>query len=65
MIKQTRRGLWFILSTVVLCTLLGGVYGRRVEATAAGTDDFDVQTSLKSFTSVYDVVEKNYAEHRN
>lgn len=62
MIKQTRRGLWFILSTVVLCTLLGGVYGRRVEATAAGTDDSDVQTSLKSFTSVYDVVEKNYAD---
>ena len=55
--KQTRRGLWFILSTVLLCTLLGGVYGRRVEATTAGTDDSDVQTSLKSFTSVYDVLE--------
>ena len=60
--KQTRRGLGFILATVLLCTLLGGVYGRRVEATTAGTDDSDVQTSLKSFTSVYDVVEKNYAD---
>jgi len=60
--KQTRRGLGFILSTVLLCTLLGGVYGRRVEATAPGGDDSDVQSSLKSFTSVYDVVEKNYAD---
>jgi len=60
--QSTRRGLWFILSTVLLCTLLGGVYGRRVEATTTGEDDSDVQTSLKSFTSVYDVVEKNYAD---
>ena len=60
--KSTRRGLWFILSTVLLCTLLGGAYGRRVEATTSGGDDSDIQTGLKAFTVVYDVVEKNYAD---
>jgi carboxyl-terminal processing protease len=42
--------------------LLGGVYGRRVEATTSGGDDADIQTGLKAFTVVYDVVEKNYAD---
>ena len=30
--RQTRRGLWFILSTVLLCTLLGGIdlFGKLV-----------------------------------
>jgi carboxyl-terminal processing protease len=60
--KQARRLLWFILSTVLLCALLGGAYGRRVEATTSGGDDSDVQSSLKAFTQVYDLVEGNYAD---
>jgi carboxyl-terminal processing protease len=60
--KQARRLVWFVLSTVVLCALLGGAYGRRVEATTAGGDDSDVQASLKMFTKIYDVVEANYAD---
>ena len=60
--KQARRLAWFVLATVLLCALLGGAYGRRVEATTAGGDDSDVQSSLKAFTNVYDVVEANYAD---
>ena len=59
--KPTRRLLWFVLSTVVLCALLGGVYGRRVEATTDG-DEPDVHTSYDAFSKVFDVVEKNYAD---
>src|SRR5271157_4684027 len=59
--KQARRVVWFILSTVVLCALLGGAYGRQVEATT-GTDDSDVKASLSAFTRVYDIVEANYAD---
>ena len=59
--KQAPRWLWFILSTVLLCTLLGGLYGRQVEATKAG-DDSDVESSLTKFTRVYNVVEQNYAD---
>jgi carboxyl-terminal processing protease len=59
--KQTPRVLWFILSTVLLCTLLGGLYGREVDATAGG-DDSQVKNSLTEFTRVYNVVEQNYAD---
>ena len=59
--KQARRVVWFIFSTVLLCAVLGGVYGRQVEATA-GIDDSDVKSSLTAFTHVYDVIEQNYAD---
>jgi carboxyl-terminal processing protease len=59
--KQAPRWLWFILSTVLLCALLGGLYGRQVEATTVG-DDSDVKNSLTEFTRVYNVVEQNYAD---
>lgn len=59
--KQTRRVVWFIFSTVLLCALLGGAYGQRVEATT-NTDDADVQGGLSSFTKVFNVVEQNYAD---
>jgi len=59
--KQAPRLLWFILSTVLLCTLLGGLYGRQVEANATG-DDSEVKNSLNEFTRVYNVVEQNYAD---
>jgi carboxyl-terminal processing protease len=62
--KQARRVVWFILSTVLLCTLLGGVYGRQVEATA-GSEDSDVKASLGAFTRVYDLIEANYADPLN
>ena len=60
--KETRRLFWFILSTVLLCALLGGVYGQRVEATTNAGDDSEVQSSLGAFTKIYDIVEQNYAE---
>ena len=59
--KQARRAAWFMLWTVLLGALLGGVYGRQVEATG-GSDDSDVKASLSSFTRVYQVVEANYAD---
>jgi carboxyl-terminal processing protease len=60
--KQVRRPGWFIIFTVLLCALLGRLYGQRVEATTNPGDDSDVQSSLGTFTKIYDVVERNYAE---
>lgn len=60
--RPTRRLQWFVLSTVLLCGLLGGVYGRRVEATTNPGDDTDIQTSLNTFTKIYNLIEQNYAE---
>ena len=59
--KQAPRWLWFILSTVLLCTLLGGLHGRQVEATT-GVDDSDVKNSFNELTRVYNVIEQNYAD---
>jgi carboxyl-terminal processing protease len=60
--KPMRRLLWFALLTVVLCALLGGLYGRQAKATSEGNDESDLQASLKAFTRVYNVVEQNYAD---
>ncbi len=60
--RQARRLVWFLSSTVLICALLGGAYGRRVEATTAGGDDSDVNTSFEAFSKVYYLVEQNYAD---
>ena len=46
---------------MLACALAGGLVGGRVEATADPADDADVQTSLKQFTQIYELVEQNYA----
>ncbi len=60
--KQARRVVWFLLLTVLVCALLGGIYGRRVEATTSGGDDSDVRTSFEEFSKIYYVVEQNYSD---
>lgn len=60
--KQTRPLRWLAVSTVLMCALLGGVYGQRVEATTNAGDDSEVQSSLSIFTKIYGVVEQNYAD---
>src|SRR5579875_3969167 len=60
--NQTRRLLWFAVSTIVLGAILGGIYGSRVEATGDDPDNSSVQASLKKFVRVYGVVQANYAD---
>jgi carboxyl-terminal processing protease len=59
--KQTKRWIWFLVSTVVMCAVLGGVYGQRVEATA-GDDESDFKTSVDQFTKVLNIVQQDYAD---
>ncbi|HEY3743938.1 MAG TPA: S41 family peptidase [Bryobacteraceae bacterium] len=43
--------------------MLGGLLGPATEVSAAsGPSDDDIQTSLRSFTKVYEAVEQNYAD---
>ena len=63
MARQVRPLLLAVL-VVLLCSLIGGVFGpglTRVSA-AAATPEEDVKTSIKQFTKVYEVVENNYAD---
>jgi carboxyl-terminal processing protease len=59
--KQTKRWVWFLVSTVVLCAVLGGIYGQRVEATA-GDDESDFKTGLDQFTKVLNIAQQDYAD---
>ncbi|HEV2348396.1 MAG TPA: S41 family peptidase [Terriglobia bacterium] len=59
---KTRRLVFYVGSTIMLCTVLGGLYGQQVEATTSDTDDSDVQKSIGTFAKLLDVVEQNYAD---
>src|SRR5450631_3334072 len=54
------RGVVVLVVVLAVSALLGGLYGPSVRATAAGQND--TQDSVKSFTHVLSVVERNYAE---
>jgi carboxyl-terminal processing protease len=59
--EPSTRGLLLFIIVLVASALLGGfVYGPQARATAANTDD--LQDSVKSFTRVLAVVERNYAD---
>jgi carboxyl-terminal processing protease len=57
-----RRSFLFVPLVVLLCALAGGIYGQRVQAAAASSNDDDVKASLKSFTKAYNLVEENFAD---
>jgi carboxyl-terminal processing protease len=62
MAKQ-RRSFLVVPIIVLLCSILGGLYGPGLgEASAATSSEDDIKTSLKSFDKVYDVIEENFAE---
>src|SRR5260370_23325424 len=56
-----RRSLLYLPFFIAFCSLLGGLYGPRVEVASAANED-DIRTSLKVFTKVYNVVEENFAD---
>jgi carboxyl-terminal processing protease len=58
--KTERRGLFLVVTVLILSALLGGVYGPSVRATQSAYDE--LQGSVESFARVLDVVQANYAE---
>ena len=61
MASRTRRFLFSILLFFVVCGFLGTVVSQRLGAQSS-TDESALRDDLRSFTSVYDLVEQNYAE---
>ncbi len=63
---QKRRSYILLPLIVALFSILGGLYGPRVEvASAASSGNTDVDTAIKTFSNVYDLVERNFAEPLN
>ncbi len=58
--QSSRRGIVLLAAVLAISALLGGWFGPTVRATAAGTTD--LQESVKSFTRVLSIVERNYAD---
>jgi carboxyl-terminal processing protease len=57
---SSRRGVVVLVVVLAVSAVLGGLYGPSVRATAAGQND--MQDSVKTFTHVLSVVERNYAQ---
>ncbi len=57
--KGERRGALLVIGVLVVSAILGGIYGPSVRATS--TDVNNLQDSVKSFTNVLSIVQKDYA----
>jgi carboxyl-terminal processing protease len=57
--KGERRGALLVIGVLVVSAVLGGIYGPSVRATSS--DVTTLQDSVKSFTRVLSIVQKNYA----
>ena len=65
MARSSRRTLLSAVIVLVICGLLGMVYGQKINPAVAPGADSDVRDSLRQFTDVYSVIEQNYAEPVN
>ena len=60
-----RRALFVVPIFIIGCALGGGLLGSGAQQDSPespGTSDQDINTSLNSFSHVYDLVEDNYAD---
>ena len=64
MAPRSRRALFSATVFLATCGILGSVISQKVAAQSA-SDESSLRDSLKAFTSVYSVVEQNYAEKMN
>jgi len=58
------RSSLFAAFIIVLCSVLGGVFGPGVTGVSAASSgpEEDLKTNIKSFTKVYELVEDNFAD---
>jgi len=61
MTPRARRALFTVVLFFTVCAIAGSVLQRKVGAQSSA-DESQLRDSLKSFTDVYALVEKNYAE---
>src|SRR4051794_35276263 len=64
MARSSSRNALLVVFVILMCGVLGVVFGQRMQATGANSET-DLRESLRTFSQVYDVVEQNYAEPVN
>ena len=61
MTPRARRALFTVVLFFAVCAVVGSFLQRRVGAQSS-SDESQLRDSYRSFTSVYSLVEENYAE---
>src|SRR5271156_4532207 len=58
------RSFLFAAFVIVLCSVLGGMFGPGVTGVSAASNgpEEDLKTNIKQFTKVYELVENNFAD---
>jgi carboxyl-terminal processing protease len=56
------RSFLLIPAIIVACSILGGVYGPGLPGVAAASGEEEIKRSIKTFSTLYDVVERNFAD---
>src|SRR6266404_6667489 len=59
--SSSRRSLFLVLIVILACGFAGVVFAQRPGNSSANSDA-EIRDSLKQFSTVYDIVEQNYAE---
>src|ERR1017187_8960042 len=63
---QKRRSLFVLPLILFICSVLGGIYGPRIQGAAAATAETDeLSGDVQSFTKAYALVEQNFADPVN
>jgi carboxyl-terminal processing protease len=60
MAANSKRSFFLVLSVLLACGVLGGLFGQSPTLNTSG--ESQISTSLRTFTQAYDIVEQNYAE---
>ena len=61
MARSSRRSAVLVLVIVIACGCAGMLFGQHLTSAAIPSDG-DIRDNLREFTSVYEVVQQNYAE---
>ncbi|MBM3752929.1 MAG: S41 family peptidase [Acidobacteria bacterium] len=60
---ETRRRLnWIVPAVIIVSSVLGGVAGPLVSDANAATSEDEISSAIRTFSKVYDAVEKNFAD---
>jgi carboxyl-terminal processing protease len=62
---QKRRSFFLLPLVVFLCSVLGGIYGPRIQVAAAATENDELSSDVQNFTKAYALVEQNFADPVN
>jgi carboxyl-terminal processing protease len=61
MAGSSRRSVLLVVIVIFTCGAFGALFGQRIGNGASGSDT-EIRDSLRTFSTVYDLVEQNYAD---